>query len=82
MKTVFSNVGIYDLVIIQESIKRIRQTKQINGTEKHHSKMKNFNQFYKMYDLFLFIVIFIIEVDKRDAQHGLRRIIEKYIGSC
>jgi uncharacterized membrane protein YsdA (DUF1294 family) len=44
--------------------------------------MKNFNLFYKMYDLFLFIVIFIVEVDKRDAQHDLRRIIEKYIGSC
>jgi len=62
-----SDVGIYDRVVIQELIKTIAQTKQINVTEQRSFK-----------------VIVIVEVDKltKDAQHGLRRTMEKYVGSC
>ncbi|CAF4376641.1 unnamed protein product, partial [Rotaria magnacalcarata] len=61
------DVGIYDRVVIQELIKTIAQTRQINSTEQRAFK-----------------VIVIVEVDKltRDAQHGLRRTMEKYVGSC
>ncbi|CAF4133597.1 unnamed protein product [Rotaria sp. Silwood2] len=61
------DVGIYDRVVIQELIKTIAQTKQFNSTEQRSFK-----------------VIVIVEVDKltRDAQHGLRRTMEKYVSSC
>ncbi|CAF3335022.1 unnamed protein product [Rotaria sp. Silwood1] len=62
-----SDVGIYDRIVIQELIKTIAQTKQININEQRTFK-----------------VIVIVEVDKltRDAQHGLRRTMEKYVSSC
>ncbi|CAF4677946.1 unnamed protein product [Rotaria sp. Silwood1] len=61
------DVGIYDRIVIQELIKTIAQTKQININEQRTFK-----------------VIVIVEVDKltRDAQHGLRRTMEKYVSSC
>ncbi|UJR25849.1 hypothetical protein I4U23_007199 [Adineta vaga] len=62
-----SDVGIYDRIIIQELIKTIAQTKQINSDEQRSFK-----------------IIVIVEVDKltRDAQHSLRRTMEKYMNSC
>ncbi|CAF0984613.1 unnamed protein product [Adineta steineri] len=62
-----SDVGIYDRVVIHELIKTIAQTKQINSIEQRSFK-----------------IIVIVEVDKltRDAQHSLRRTMEKYVSSC
>ncbi|CAF1202647.1 unnamed protein product, partial [Adineta ricciae] len=62
-----SDVGIYDRIVVQELIKTIAQTKQIISNEQLSFK-----------------VIVIVEVDKltRDAQHSLRRTMEKYINSC
>jgi replication factor C subunit 3/5 len=88
---IHSDVGIYDRVVIQELIKTIAQTKQINSSEQRSFKGETRttiveNQYYTDNSLVVIdcLVIVIVEVDKltRDAQHGLRRTMEKYVGSC
>ena len=63
---VCSDVGIYDRVVVQDLIKEIAQTQQIDA-----SAAKNFK------------VVVINEGDtlSKDAQHALRRTMEKFTGN-
>ncbi|XP_050306930.1 replication factor C subunit 3 [Anthonomus grandis grandis] len=63
-----SDVGIYDRVIVMDLIKNIAQTQQIATTNNQRE----------------FKVVVLTEVDNltKDAQHALRRTMEKYSGNC
>lgn len=63
-----SDVGIYDRVVVMDLIKNIAQTQQIATT----NNPKEFK------------VVLLTEVDNltKDAQHALRRTMEKYSENC
>ncbi|RKO87462.1 putative subunit of DNA replication factor C (RF-C) [Blyttiomyces helicus] len=61
-----SDVGIYDRVVIQDLIKEIAQTQQVDSNAKRAFKVVVFNEADSL---------------SRDAQAALRRTMEKYMGN-
>ncbi|KAK4883217.1 hypothetical protein RN001_006536 [Aquatica leii] len=62
-----SDVGIYDRVVVMDLIKNVAQTQQLDVNGQREFK-----------------VIVLTDVDdlSKDAQHALRRTMEKYIANC
>jgi len=81
-----NDAGIYDRIVIQELIKTIAQAQQldISGQRDFKGKMYASLHILCLLNTFLYIVIVLTEVDKltKDAQHALRRTMEKYMATC
>jgi replication factor C subunit 3/5 len=75
--TLYRDVGYFDRVVIQELLKDIAQTAQIDTTAKH--RFKGSPPVIKIHFLTCVVVV-INEADNltRDAQSALRRTMEKY----
>ena len=71
-----SDVGIYDRVVIQELIKTVASAQQIHATLSTSSDSSSGPAPFK--------VVVLTEVDRltKDAQHALRRTMEKYMSTC
>ena len=81
-----NDAGIYDRIVIQELIKTIAQAQQLDISGQRDFKGNMHISLHILYLLkpFLHIVIVLTEVDKltKDAQHALRRTMEKYKATC
>ena len=71
-----SDVGIYDRIVIQELIKTVASAQQIHATSSTLSDSSSGPAPFK--------VVVLTEVDRltKDAQHALRRTMEKYMSTC
>ncbi|PJF16845.1 Protein CBR-RFC-3 [Paramicrosporidium saccamoebae] len=67
-----SDVGIYDRVVVQDIVKELAQTQQLDKSKRNFKGIDGANS-----DA---LVVVILDADKlsRDGQHGLRRTMEKY----
>ena len=84
-----SDAGIYDRVVVQSIIKEIASSQSLMSaanTLSHTSANSNSNTSAKTAKSSrpCFKVVVLNEVDKltKDAQHGLRRTMEKYMSTC
>merc|ERR1711973_155059 len=68
-----SDVGIYDRIVIQELIKTVASAQQIHVRQPSDQSTSP-----------TFKVVVLTEVDRltKDAQHALRRTMEKYMSTC
>ena len=71
-----SDVGIYDRIVIQELIKTAASSQSLNLINTSSGESGGVNRDFK--------VVVLTEVDKltKDAQHALRRTMEKYMATC
>lgn len=83
-----NDAGIYDRIVIQEMIKNIAQAQQLDIGGQREFKGLYFSWKQKNCVLISkknsFVVVVLTEVDKltKDAQHALRRTMEKYMTTC
>lgn len=86
-----NDAGIYDRIVIQEMIKNIAQAQQLDIGGQREFKGISFTRFnlcecslFNLPTKCLFLVVILTEVDKltKDAQHALRRTMEKYMTTC
>ena len=70
-----SDLGIYDRIVIQDLIKEIAQTQQIDANSKFPFKGIYFIKFIKV------VVFHEAHLLSKDAQQSLRRTMEKYMGN-
>eukprot|EP01083_Nonionella_stella_P278726 947917_1 len=84
-----SDAGIYDRVVVQDIIKEIASSASLVSAAQQFKANKNNNnnnnnKNNKRLNRPHFKVLILNEVDKltRDAQHGLRRTMEKYMSTC
>eukprot|EP01083_Nonionella_stella_P071843 193243_1 len=77
-----SDAGIYDRVVVQNIIKEIASSQSLVSAASTLSTASNKNN--KSSNKPHFKVVILNEVDKltKDAQHGLRRTMEKYMSTC
>ena len=82
-----SDAGIYDRVVVQDIIKEIASSQSLMSAAQslsNNNKNKNGDSNKTGPTKPCFKVVVLNEVDKltKDAQHGLRRTMEKYMSTC
>jgi replication factor C subunit 3/5 len=82
-----NDAGMYDRIVVQEMIKNIAQTQQLDshGQREFKGKLSQFLPNNKhLLLLSMYPVVVLTEVDRltKDAQHALRRTMEKYMSTC